>query len=791
MPRRTKLQALPILPLKHGVLFPTIMMPMAVGRPASLATFEKAMQGEEKRLVVLAQKDPSEDDPVEEGLHRIGTLAVVARTSRTTEGRLDAVLLGAERVRLERITQKRPCLVGTFSRLPLPSDGSPKIEANRREIMELASRVLSLSGSVNPEEAAQLFASAEEPVRLVYLLAAMALADPVRAQEVLEAPDLGTAMRLVRDGLSREIQVLQVRKDVARHAQTEINKDQREYFLRQQLKAIQEELGEKSPELADLEILKKRLEEALLPEGADREVRREMGRLAQLPPVAAEYSVLRSYVEFALELPWNTLSQEKLDISQARLILDQDHYGLQDVKARILEHLGVLKLNPSAKAPILCFVGAPGVGKTSLGQSIARALGRKFERQSLGGLHDEAELRGHRRTYVGALPGRILQAIRRAGTRNPVLMLDEVDKMGQDFRGDPAAALLEVLDPEQNSSFRDNFLDLPFDLSRVTFITTANTTDRIPPALLDRMEVLRLPGYSNEEKKAIAERYLFPRQLEQAGLGPERCRLALGVLETMISRYTREAGVRELERCIGRALRKVGLRFAEDAGLGPVTVGLGDLSELLGAPPFFEENLRKELTPGVAPGMAWTEAGGDILYVECALLPGSRGLTLTGQLGGVMQESARAAYTWVWGRTEELGIAKGTLRQAGVHVHVPAGAVPKDGPSAGITMAAAIASLFAGRPVRSDTAMTGEITLSGLVLPVGGIKEKVLAAHRAGLRRILLPKENEKDLKEIPQAVRDSLEFVLVQRVEQGLEAVGLKLVEANANQRERSLAGH
>jgi ATP-dependent Lon protease len=519
--------------------------------------------------------------------------------------------------------------------------------------------------------------------------------------------------------------------------------------------------------------LRRRLDEAQLPEEVRKEATRELSRLERMPAAAPDYQMARSYLDFILELPWSALTKDSHDLRRAREILDEDHYDLKDVKQRIVEQLAVMKLNPTAKAPILCFVGPPGVGKTSLGQSIARSLGRKFERMSLGGLHDEAELRGHRRTYIGAMPGRILQAIRRAGVRNPVLMLDEVDKVGHDFRGDPAAALMEILDPAQNVEFRDNYLNLPFDLSKVFFITTANTLDSIARPLLDRMEVLRLAGYSDEEKVEIARRYLIPRQLRETGLADRQIVISDATVGRIISRYTREAGLRQLERAIGQVARKVSVRFADSpSGDGQaVAVEPDDLAEMLGPERFFIEQARKSLPPGVATGLAWTEAGGEVLYVEAVLLPEGRDLTLTGQLGEVMRESAQAARSYLWSQAAELGISDATIRGSGVHIHVPAGAVPKDGPSAGVAMAVALTSLFTQITVRSDTAMTGEITLSGLVLPVGGIKEKVLAARRSGIRRVILPRENEKDLRELPDEVRHDLEFIGVRRIEEALVA--------------------
>ena len=575
--------------------------------------------------------------------------------------------------------------------------------------------------------------------------------------------------------LAREAKILEVRQDIVQQVAGQMNKEQREYVLRKQLKTIQSELGDADSEAAELGDLRSRLAEAGLPDSALKEATRELARLERIPPQSHEYQVIRGHIELVLELPWSVETDARTDLAASRKVLDDDHYGLTDVKERIVEHLAVLALNPRAHAPILCFVGPPGVGKTSLGQSIARALGRNFERMSLGGVHDEAELRGHRRTYVGALPGRILQAIRRAGVKNPLLMLDEVDKLGRDFRGDPAAALLEVLDPEQNCQFRDNFLEFPFDLSQVMFITTANSIEAIPSPLLDRMEVIRIAGYSEEEKEEIATRYLLPRQLARGGLTAEQLRVDAEVLRKLVRSYTREAGVRQLEQAIARLVRKTAVRFAEGA-LGTVVVRPEELVSLLGPEPYFGEELRAVLGPGVAPGLAWTEAGGALLYVESALLPGRHDMTLTGQLGEVMQESARAALTCVWSRRNELGIAAERVREFGVHVHVPAGSVPKDGPSAGVTVATALASLYTGMVVDPATAMTGELSLTGLVLPVGGIKEKLLAARRAGLRRIVLPSRNAKDLIDFDDRVLHDLELCFVERVEEvwGIAIPGL-----------------
>ena len=563
--------------------------------------------------------------------------------------------------------------------------------------------------------------------------------------------------------------MLKLRQEIAGQVQTEMGKQQREHLLRQQLRAIQNELGEDNPEKAETEDLRKRLDEATLPELVRKEAERELGRLQRLSGASPDYQVIRNYLDLILELPWQAKTDDQLDLNRASEVLDADHYGLSKIKERILEQLAVMKLNPTAKAPILLFVGPPGVGKTSLGQSIARALDRKFERFSLGGLHDESELRGHRRTYIGAMPGRIIQAMRRAGAHNPVLMLDEVDKLGRDFRGDPASALLEILDPAQNNTFHDNYLDLPFDLSKTFFILTANTLDTLPGPLLDRVEIIQLSGYSEEEKLEIAKRYLLERQQREVGLKPEQFRLPDNTLKTLIARYTREAGVRNLERMIGRVARKLALKIAREGDSSiPPPVQPEQLEDLLGPQRFSPEEARKEMPAGVAAGMAWTPTGGDVLYIEALRLPKGDGLHLTGQLGDVMKESAQTDHAWVQAHADLLGIEDTTGR---VHIHVPAGAIPKDGPSAGVTMATAVTSLYTNKPIRRDTAMTGEVTLTGLVLPVGGIKEKVLAAHRAGLRHIILPKQNEKDLAELPSEVRAELDIVLANHVKDVLKA--------------------
>jgi ATP-dependent Lon protease len=768
--------SLPVLPIKNTHLFPNLLMPLSVGRAKSIAAIQYALKTEDREILVVTQRDSSVELPEPADLFPIATKAVIKRSGRNGDGKIELLVLGTERVELGEFSGT-DFFHAEYRPIPVPDENTPEIEALHRDVIDLANKVLKHANIELPGEFARMITSQGDPLQLTYLLASVLSMDIKVEQSLLAADTREQALQLMHANLSHEIEILEIRGKIASKAQKEMGKEQREYFLRQQLRAIQTELGGKEGE-SELELLRERLTAADLPDEVRKEADREMARLERLSAQAPDYNVGRTWVEFILELPWKKASESAIDIPGARQALAEDHYGLKEVKERILEHLGVLKLNSAAKAPILCFVGPPGVGKTSLGQSIARALGRKFERLSLGGMHDEAELRGHRRTYIGAMAGRIVQGIRRAGVNNPVLMLDEVDKMGRDFRGDPAAALLEVLDPEQNKTFRDNYLDLPFDISKVFFVMTANTLDTIPQALLDRMEVVRLAGYSEEEKLEIARRYQVPKQLKEAGLSTEICALSDDALRTIISRYTREAGVRQLERAIGRVMRKVALRVAEGTP-GAVAIQRDELADLLGPERFSPEQARKNVPAGVATGLAWTEAGGDVLYIEGALLKDGKGLSLTGQLGDVMQESAKTAQSYIWSHAEQFGIDQSLFRRYGVHVHVPAGAIPKDGPSAGVTMTTALTSLYTGLPVRSDTAMTGEVTLSGLVLPVGGIKEKMLAARRLGIRRVIIPKQNEKDLRDLPADARQEMEFIFAEHVHEVLRAAIPGIAEA------------
>jgi len=754
---------LPVLPLRNSVLFPHQVMPLAVGRPRSINAVEAALVTEEKVLILVPQKSTLVEDPVVEDLHNFGTIAVIKRMERATTALL-LFVQGISRAEFETIEDEGSYFRVKPHRIPHPEDTGPEIDALRDELIATARRILAIVEPDIQPVLERMVEEVDDPLYLAYALAPFAGLDLEKEKTLFTARSRIEALRLMHAWLKHHAQVVELRAKIASDAATELTRQQREAFLRQQLQEIQEQLGGASPEEAEVAELRRRLGETDLPPDIQRELEKELVRLERMRSAAPDYQVTRTYVELVLELPWRRRSEDSLDLVRAREVLDEDHFDLDDVKSRILEHLAVMKLNPDARAPILCFVGPPGVGKTSVGQSIARALGRKFERMSLGGLHDEAELRGHRRTYIGAMPGRLIQAIRRAGVSNPVLMLDEVDKLGRDYRGDPAAALMEILDPAQNVAFRDNYLDLPFDLSAVFFITTANTLESIPRPLLDRMEVLRLAGYSDDEKAHIAQRYLIPRQISQAGIDPDKFAFTNDALPYIIRRYTREAGVRELDRALARMFRKLALQFAEGHA-DPIRVGKADIAEFLGPERFFEESARRELQPGVVAGLAWTESGGEVLYVEAVLLPDDKEMTLTGHLGGVMQESARAARSLIRAQADRLGLDPKTTGR-GVHIHVPSGAIPKDGPSAGVAMFTALTSAYAGQAVRSDIAMTGEITLSGLVLPVGGIKEKVLAAHRAGIRCVMIPRANEKDLRDLPDNLRNEVDFILVERAE-------------------------
>ena len=771
-----------VLALQNTTLFPETVVPLAIGRPRSVAAVEAALSTEEKLLACITVRADATNAGTQDArpadLYQVGTLTMIKRMERI-EDTMHIIAQGTDRVKVIEWKQEDPYLRAVAQILPpVETVDKEEVEATKRNVQAMVQQALALLPGIPPEVRVAVLGSVD-PVRLAYFLGSILNLGVEQEQKMLEANTADELLRLAHGYLARELEIIQLRSKIATEAQSEMDKAQRDYVLRQQMKAIQKELGEdEGGERAEAELLRERLAKADLPDEVRTEAERELKRLEKLPAAAPDYHVIRTYLEYILELPWRKSSEDKLDLNEARRILDEDHYGLEDVKERILEFLAVIKLRPDTKSPILCFVGPPGVGKTSLGRSIARALGRQFERMSLGGMRDEAELRGHRRTYIGSMPGRIIQSIRRAGVNNPVLMLDEIDKLGNDYRGDPSSALLEILDPQQNNSFRDHYLDLPFDLSRVFFIATANQLGPIPPPLRDRMEVISLAGYSDREKLEIAKRYLIPRQVQENGLKPEQLTITDAAVELIATRYTREAGVRQLERSIGSLARKVALKIAQGEAQ-TVNVDASDIHDYLGAPRFYPEQARKELPAGVATGMAWTEMGGEVLFIEATLLPGGRGLTITGQLGEVMQESARAAQSYLWSHATEFGINPEMFKDYGVHLHVPAGAIPKDGPSAGVTITAALASLYSGRRVRPDTAMTGEITLSGLVFPVGGLKEKILAAHRAGIRRIMIPSRNEADVEDIPEDVRKELQIVFVSRISEVIDTA-LEVLVAN-----------
>jgi ATP-dependent Lon protease len=777
---------LPILPLKNTVIFPLTVFPLVVQKPRSVRLVDDVVLAD-RTVALVALRNPEVEEPGPADLYEEGTMATIHRLARTPDGTLHIIVQGLERIRIVDFTQSEPYMRGKVAMIPDVAFSGVEMEALVRSVTDLFRRLVGLAAYL-PEDAVSNVLSTEDPRQLTYMIAASTRMEMSTRQEILELDQVSDKLRLLTKVLTREVEVLELGKKIQTDAQSGIEKVQREYFLREQMKAIQKELGEEDEHAVEVRELREKIESAGMPEEAHKEALRELDRLAKLPPAAAEYSVIRSYLAWLTELPWQVGTVDNLDIARARQVLDEDHYDLKRIKERILEFLAVRKLRQERagmpaeqqeikdhirqerEGVILCFVGPPGVGKTSLGKSIARALGREFIRQSLGGVHDEAEIRGHRRTYIGALPGRIIQAIRRVGTRNPVFMLDEVDKLGADYRGDPSSALLEVLDPEQNREFRDHYLDVPFDLSQVMFITTANILDTIPAPLRDRMEILQLSGYTEQEKLHIARGYLIPRQIKENGLRLQEVDFEQGALARIIREYTREAGVRELERQIGTACRKIATRVAEGAAQS-VTIIESAVPDYLGRPPYFYEVAERTQIPGVATGLAWTPSGGDILFIEATKMRGNKGFTLTGQLGDVMRESAQAALSYVRSKAQDLGIDEEMFEKLDIHLHIPAGAIPKDGPSAGVAMATALASLLKGVPVNSELGMTGEITLRGQVLPVGGIKEKVLAAHRAGLKKVCLPRRNEKDLEELPDQVRNEMEFIPVDRVEQVFEA--------------------
>jgi ATP-dependent Lon protease len=761
--------ALVIVPVRNIVLFPGTVLPITVGRPRSIAAAQQAVR-DQRQVGVLMQRSADVEDPAAIDMHRMGTVANIVRYVTAPDGSHHLVCQGEQRFQVTEFLNGWPFFVARVLRIPEPQTFSPEIEARFLHLKNQALEAVQLLPQAAPELLAA-FQSITSPAALADLAVTYMDVTPAEKQEVLETIDIVARMDKVARLLAHRIEVLRLSREIGEQTKAALDQRQREVLLREQMAAIQRQLGEGDEgKAAEMKELNEAITRARMPPEVEQQARKELRRLERMPDASAEYGMVRTYLDWLIELPWSLPEPTPIDIKEARHILDEDHYGLEKIKRRIVEYLAVRKLAPQGKAPILCFVGPPGVGKTSLGQSIARAMNRKFVRVSLGGVHDEAEIRGHRRTYIGALPGNIIQAIRKAGARDCVMMLDEIDKLGAGIQGDPASALLEVLDPEQNSTFRDNYLGVPFDLSRVVFITTANVLDTIPGPLRDRMEIITLTGYTAQEKLEIARRYLVRRQLEANGVRADQVEIGDEAIREIIQRYTREAGVRNLEREIGKVLRNAAVRLAEGDS-GPLRITPDNLGAILGPPQFENEVAMRTSVPGVATGLAWTPVGGDILFIEATRIPGSGRLILTGQLGEVMRESAQAALSIVKNRAVSFGIDPNRFDKSDIHVHVPAGAIPKDGPSAGVAMFMALVSLMSDRTVRSDTAMTGEVSLRGLVLPVGGIKEKVVAAHRAGLKRVMLPARNRKDFEDIPEEVRRDMEFIWLERVDEAVEA--------------------
>lgn len=776
---------LPILPIRNAVLFPGAVAPFDVGRAKSVALVEDMDSGEQPIIGIFAQRDPTTDDPGHDDLYQVGVAARVLKALKHSSGNYSLILQGLSRIRLDRVTQTSPYMRGHATKVVEETTEDVEAEALALSLRDVAKQVIQLMPEELPRDAGAVIDSIQDPGQLADLVTANLDAPVDEKAQLLEVLDPKERIHRVLRLLTRQLEILKMRERINSQIKEEMGKNQREYVLRQQLKAIKEELGEEDGDQSDLDVLDERITKAELPSEAEKVARKQLKRLRQMQAGSAEYTVVRTYIDWLLDVPWTKETQDNLDIAQVRKVLDEDHSGLEKVKKRIVEYLAVRKLKKDKKGPILCLIGPPGVGKTSLGRSVARALGRKFHRMSLGGVHDEAAIRGHRRTYVGALPGQIIQGMKKAGTVNPVFMLDEIDKIGHDFRGDPAAALLEVLDPEQNDTFSDHYLEVPYDLSKVMFIATANVGDTIPPALKDRMEVIEIPGYTRKEKLDIARDHLVPKQLTEHGITAEMLKLEDSCLEVIIDSYTREAGVRNLERQIASVIRGIAVKVA-DGEKGPWTLkSEDDIREFLGPPRFTSEVAERTAETGVSTGLAWTAVGGEILFIEATRMHGTGKLQLTGQLGDVMKESAQAAMSYVRSHAKELGIPEDFLEKSDIHIHIPAGAMPKDGPSAGVTMMTALVSLLTQIKVRPDVAMTGEITLRGRVLPVGGIKEKVLAAHRAGIKRVILPERNRADLEEVPEEIREELEFILVQKMDDVLvnalsEPESLKLSPSN-----------
>jgi len=762
---------LPILPLRNSVLFPGSIIPIDVGRKKSVRLVEEAISKERPVIGILTQRDARTEDPGDADLYTVGCAARILKVIKLAKDNFSVILQGISRVRVLEYQQREPFMISRVQSVPDLPRPDVELDALVLNLKDIAKRVVKLMPEL-PKEASALLDSVSDPGQLADLLTSNLDVPVEEKQEILETFDLKARLRKVLAFLSRQLEVLKVREKINTQVQEEMGRNQREYVLRQQLKAIKEELGEMDEAGGDLDEFKDRIAKAEMPAEAEKAANKQLDRLKVMQPSSAEYTVTRTYLEWLVDLPWSNSTEDNLDIINVRTVLDEDHYDLDKIKKRIVEYIAVRKLKPDKKGPILCLAGPPGVGKTSLGRSIARAIGREFIRVSLGGVRDEAEIRGHRRTYVGSLPGRIIQNMKKAGTINPVFMLDEIDKLGHDFRGDPASALLEVLDPEQNYAFSDHYLEVPYDLSRVMFIATANFMDPVPPALRDRLEILELPGYTRDEKMQIAKKFLVPKQLEEHGLDDEQLLFEDESLAEIIESHTREAGVRNLEREVANVIRGCAVKVAEEKedALAPITKE--NLEEFLGPQKFISEVADRTAEPGVATGLAWTPVGGDIIFVEATRMPGKGSMVLTGQLGDVMKESAQAALSYVRSRAVEMGIPEGFMDKDDIHIHIPAGAIPKDGPSAGITLFITIASLLKNQCVRADVAVTGEITLRGAVLPVGGIKEKVLAAHRAGIKSVILPERNRKDLVDIPDQAKEELEFNFVKRVDEVLDLV-------------------
>jgi ATP-dependent Lon protease len=761
---------LPVLPIRNAVLFPGAVAPFDVGREKSVALVEDVDNLTSPVIAIFAQKDPATDDPGAEDLHKVGCAARVLKALKHSSGNYSLILQGLTRIKLDEVTQTGPYLKAKVKRLEEAGLEDDEAEALSMSLRDIAKQVIQLMPEL-PREAGSLIDSIQAPGALADLVAANLDAPVEEKAGLLETVDVKERIRKVLRLLTRQLEILKMRERINSQIKEEMGKNQREYVLRQQLKAIKEELGEDDGDQSDLDALEDRIAKASLPSEAEQVAKKQVKRLRNMQVGSAEYTVVRTYLDWILDLPWHVQTPDNMDIATVRKVLDEDHYGLEKVKKRILEYLAVRKLKKDKKGPILCLIGPPGVGKTSLGRSIARSLGRKFHRISLGGVHDEAAIRGHRRTYVGALPGQIIQGMKKATTINPVFMMDEIDKIGHDFRGDPAAALLEVLDPEQNNTFADHYLEIPYDLSNVMFVATANVADPIPAPLRDRMEILEIPGYTRREKMAIARQHLIPKQIEEHGITPQQLEISDPAVDIIIDHYTREAGVRTLERQIASCIRGVAVKIAEGDMTPRKLENEEQVREFLGPQRYTSEVAERTEEAGVATGLAWTSVGGEILFIEATRMYGTAKLQLTGQLGDVMKESAQAALSYVRTNAEKYGIPKDFLEKSDIHIHIPAGGMPKDGPSAGVTMFTALVSMLTGVRVRHDVAMTGEITLRGRVLPIGGLKEKVLAAHRAGIKRVIVPERNKPDLDEVPNEVKNDLEFVFVSKMDQVLDA--------------------